>query len=255
MQAQAEYLRPALDHLVINARDQLDAAAGAYTRLGFHLTPRGYHTLGSINHLAVFGDNYLELVGFPPKKPDVRPELAHARPGLNGYVFRTHDAEALYRRLRRRGVAVDPPSEFSRPVDVDGQQCDARFQTVRLGASEFPAGRVYFCRHLTPDLVWRPAWQTHPNGATAVVAAVWVVQDREPYVRALGRLVGAQVQRRETQYLAFSVGATTIELYDYARFGERYGSLAIGAGERADFMACIRVRTTSLDVVRAYLKA
>src|SRR5438128_1659624 len=39
-----------LDHVVINARDDMDRAADIYRRLGFTLTERGYHSLGSTNH-------------------------------------------------------------------------------------------------------------------------------------------------------------------------------------------------------------
>ena len=46
---------PTLDHVVINARDRLDEAADTYQRLGFTLTPRGHHSVASMNHLAVFG--------------------------------------------------------------------------------------------------------------------------------------------------------------------------------------------------------
>ena len=48
---------PQLDHAVINVADRLDDASALYRRLGFQLTPRGHHSLGSSNHLAVFGDN------------------------------------------------------------------------------------------------------------------------------------------------------------------------------------------------------
>lgn len=50
-----------LDHVVIDARDRIDEAARFYQDLGFQLTPRGHHTLGSSNNLAIFGTNYLEL--------------------------------------------------------------------------------------------------------------------------------------------------------------------------------------------------
>jgi Glyoxalase-like domain len=40
---------PTLDHVVVNTQDRLDEAAETYRRLGFTLTPRGYHTLGSMN--------------------------------------------------------------------------------------------------------------------------------------------------------------------------------------------------------------
>ena len=33
-------------------------------------------------------------------------------------------------------------------------------------------GRVYFCEHLTPELVWRPEWQSHPNGARAIARVI-----------------------------------------------------------------------------------
>ncbi len=56
---------PTLDHVVINARDDMDRAADIYRRLGFTLTERGYHSLGSMNHLAMFGTDYLELIAIP----------------------------------------------------------------------------------------------------------------------------------------------------------------------------------------------
>jgi len=55
---------PVLDHVVIDVRDRMDEAARTFAALGFHLTPRGYHTLGSMNHLMMFRADYLELLGF-----------------------------------------------------------------------------------------------------------------------------------------------------------------------------------------------
>ena len=54
-----------LDHVVVNVLHDMDAAAGLFTALGFTLTPRGHHSLGSINHLMVVPGAYLELVGLP----------------------------------------------------------------------------------------------------------------------------------------------------------------------------------------------
>ena len=53
-----------LDHVVINVKDDMDLAQLVFSNLGFTLTPRGYHTLGSINHLMMFGSDYMELIGF-----------------------------------------------------------------------------------------------------------------------------------------------------------------------------------------------
>ena len=176
---------PTLDHVVVNTRDRLDEAAETYRRLGFTLTPRGYHTLGSMNHLAMFGTDYLELIaaqttGTPlvmagegrpsttsaaPVRPaSTRTELLHAPIGLNAVVFGTEDSASVYQALDAAGLPVDPPREFSRPVDLPGGSGDAVFRTVNLRPGVVPAGRLYFCHHLTRDLVWRDEWRRHPEG-------------------------------------------------------------------------------------------
>jgi len=63
-----------LDHVFINARDDLDHAADIYRRLGFTLTQRGYHSMGSMNHLAMFGTDFLELIAVP-KGATIRRDL------------------------------------------------------------------------------------------------------------------------------------------------------------------------------------
>ncbi|HEX2940532.1 MAG TPA: VOC family protein, partial [Rhodopila sp.] len=106
---------PTLDHVVVDVRESLDAAASAYIGLGFQLTPRGHHTLGSSNNLAMFGTNYLELLGFG-QNGGMRPELMACPAGLNGLVFKTDDAAATAERARQAGLAASPAAAFSRPV-------------------------------------------------------------------------------------------------------------------------------------------
>ena len=69
---------PILDHVVIDVRDRMDVAAAAYRALGFQLTPRGHHTLGSMNHLAMFANDYLELLGFGEAVSSHASILGHA---------------------------------------------------------------------------------------------------------------------------------------------------------------------------------
>ncbi len=144
---------PTLDHVVVNVRDQLDDGAEAYRRLGFTLTPRGYHTLGSANHLAIFGTDYLELIGVQ-SATSARAELLADPFGLNGLVFGTEDSAAVYAELQQAGVPSTPPREFSRPVELPDGPRDAVFRTVHI-QPEIRPGRLYFCHHFTRDLVWR----------------------------------------------------------------------------------------------------
>src|ERR1700712_1862350 len=108
---------PTLDHVVVNARDQIDEAADTYRRLGFTLTPRGFHTLGSVNHLAIFGTDYLELIAVRPGDTS-RPEMMNAPVGLDGLVCGWEDAAASYAAVGQVGVPIEPPQQFSRPVDI-----------------------------------------------------------------------------------------------------------------------------------------
>src|ERR1700742_1531921 len=102
-----------LDHVVINARDDMDSASDIYRRLGFTLTERGYHSLGSMNHLAMFGTDYLELIAVPKGAMTGRMDLLTYPVGLNGLVFGSEDSTATYESLAKAGVPFDPPVEFT----------------------------------------------------------------------------------------------------------------------------------------------
>src|ERR1044072_9746408 len=92
-------LAETLDHEAINARDDMDRAADAYRRVGFTLTERGYHSLGSINHLAMFGTDYLELIAVPKGATTGRMDLLNFPFVLNGLVFGSHDFAVTYESL------------------------------------------------------------------------------------------------------------------------------------------------------------
>src|SRR4029077_18124631 len=95
------------DHVGVNVRDRIDAGLETYRRLGFTMTPRGYHTLGSMNHLAILGTEYLELIAAPPGDTR-RAEILASPFGLNGLVFGTDDSAAVYAALHAAGVPVEP---------------------------------------------------------------------------------------------------------------------------------------------------
>src|SRR5437868_3219595 len=95
MEAYIAALSPVLDHVVIDVRERIDEAMRFFQSLGFELTPRGHHTLGSVNHLAMFATDYLELLGFADDGA-IRPEIMRFPLGLNGLVFKTGDADLVY---------------------------------------------------------------------------------------------------------------------------------------------------------------
>jgi catechol 2,3-dioxygenase-like lactoylglutathione lyase family enzyme len=244
-----------LDHVVINARDDMDRAADVYRRLGFTLTERGYHSLGSINHLAMFGTDYLELIALPKGASSGRLDLLDYACGLNGLVFGTEDSAATYTALSETGLPIDPPVEFTRPVRVGGQMRDARFRTVRLKAGVVPYGRVYYCHHFTRDLVWRDEWRQHDNGAVAVARATIVEADPARGARLYVDMFGTEVVRQIEGGRAVIVGNSQLNILTQATFGAQVGEEAMpDTAGRPDYMAGLAFRTASLERAAAALR-
>ncbi len=241
-----------LDHVVINARDDMDHAADVYRRLGFTLTERGYHSLGSMNHLAMFGTDYLELIAIPKSATSGRLDLLTFPLGLNGLVFGSEDSAITYDALAKAGVPVEPPVEFTRPVKVDGRERDARFRTVRMKAGVVPYGRVYYCHHFTRDLVWRDEWRHHANGVVAVARAVIVEPDPGQAARLYADMFGPETVRDIKGGKSVVVGNSRFDIVTEAALRDEFGDAAPDAEGRKAYMAGLSFRTVSVvKVARA----
>ena len=149
-----------IDHAMILVRD-LDRARDTYARMGFTLTPRGVHSLGSQNHCIMFGRDYLELMALPASPPAAYhfyADFLAKGEGVGALALATDDAAAAYAELTQAGIAADPPLALSRPVEDLGE---ARFTLVQLPPAETPGFRTFVCQHHTRDIVWRPEYQRH----------------------------------------------------------------------------------------------
>jgi hypothetical protein len=238
---------PTLDHVVINARDDLDTAAETYRRLGFSLTERGYHSLGSMNHLAMFGTDYLELIAVPKDAPaEVRPDVMAAPFGLSGLVFGSEDSAATYASLAAAGVDIKPPREFTRPVNIGGIARDARFRTATLDQSVTPYGRVYFCHHFTRDLVWRDEWRHHPNGVVAVQRVVIVHPDPAGAAQLYAGMFGESAVRPSVGGMALIVAGTNVDIITEEALRRELGDAAPDPVGRSTYMAGLTFRTVSI---------
>ncbi|MGA8402730.1 MAG: hypothetical protein WB697_22770, partial [Stellaceae bacterium] len=65
-----------------------------------------------------------------------------------------------------------------------------RFSLLTLPPDETPALDCFICGHLTPELVRRPEWLAHPNGAVGIAAVHLVAEDPPALVPAYRRLFG-----------------------------------------------------------------
>ncbi len=246
---------PILDHVVINVADRLDPALETYGKLGFQLTPRGYHSLGSANHLAIFDTDYMELLGFEPGNEGNRADLWKHPPGLTGLVFKPGDADARYADLTARGVPVDPPAEFTRPVALPGGSQDAHFRVLRIAPGEVQNGRTFFCYHYTPELVWRPEWRVHPNGATGIAEFVIASTDPARTAALYERMFGPGVLLPVDGGLAFAAGTPTVSILTPEAIAARFGIAPELGPDGTDHMVALVYITSALDTARAALEA
>jgi catechol 2,3-dioxygenase-like lactoylglutathione lyase family enzyme len=244
---------PLLDHVVIDVRGRIDEAERCFAALGFRLTPRGRHTLGSVNHLAMFATDYLELLGFA-EEGATRLEITRFPLGLNGLVFKTDDADTVHRAAASAGLPVTPVQAFSRPVALAGETRDARFRTTRLDADKIPMGRVYFCEHLTPDLIWRPEWQNHPNTARAIARVVVATPD-PPRTAALFRdLFGPAAAAEHGGRQVITAGAAQVELAAPNTIAAEFGEAAAAPAGRAEYMGALGLKVANLATAAEKLR-
>jgi catechol 2,3-dioxygenase-like lactoylglutathione lyase family enzyme len=211
-----------IDHVVVLVRD-LDAAQDAYARMGFALTPRGFHTLGSQNHCIMFDRDYIELLAVPKPHPAMQyfSDFLAAGEGLGAVALATGNATAAHAELAADGVMADPPLDFSRPVENLG---DARFRIVQLPPDRTPGCRMFLCQHYTRELVWRPEYRAHPLGVTEIAGLAVVGAAASGYESVLGEPAGPIEEG-----VRVDTGSAPIAICSEARLGRRLEGVTLPA--------------------------
>ena len=239
-----------IDHVVVLVRD-LDKAQQAYARMGFTLTPRGLHTLGSQNHCLMFGADYVELLAVPRPHPAMQyyTDFLAKGEGLGAIALATEDAHGLHSSLAAEGVVADAPLDFSRPVEGLGE---ARFRIVQLPPDASPGCRMFACQHFTRDLVWRTEYQRHANGATGIAAIAVVAEDAEAAAVGYGRLLAAKPQKIE-EGLLVQTGSAPIALASRWKLGHRLHGVGLPLRPRP-LVAALFIRVADRAQTAAVLR-
>jgi catechol 2,3-dioxygenase-like lactoylglutathione lyase family enzyme len=216
-----------IDHVVVLVRD-LERARSTYERLGFTLTPRGYHTLGSQNHCLVFGNDYVELLAVPQPHPALQhfTDFLAGGEGLGAIALATEDAGGAQQELVASGIGAEPPLDFSRPVQLPGGARDASFRIVQLSPADTPGCRTFLCQHFTPELVWRDEYRSHAVGATGIAAIGMIVEDPPAGAAAFARLFDAKPSRI-AEGLLVDTGSAPIAIGSRAKMGHRLNGVAL----------------------------
>jgi hypothetical protein len=174
-----------LDHLIICVHD-LARAALAWQTLGFSLTPTGVHPFGTSNRLAMFGNNFLELLAVtdvaavPPAESGRFNFAAHNRDflrvaeGMSMLALHSADAHADAAQFRATHIGAYAPLDFGRDALLPGGgKARVAFSLAFATDPAMPEIAFFTCqqRH-PPELFWKAEYQRHPNGALRVIEVV-----------------------------------------------------------------------------------
>lgn len=194
-----------IDHVLIAVAD-LAAAAGTWRRLGFTPTPRGSHPeWGTANHCLMFRDSYVELIaGLPAQRGGVAE-------GVAGLALATPDAAAAVTSLTAAGVAAQPAQGLSRLLEAEDGTVTPRFSIARLPDDALPLPS-FLCQHLTPELLRRPDWLEHANGAIGLASLTIAADEPESLRPALERVFGPASTTATDSTVAVHTGGPLILL-------------------------------------------
>lgn len=195
-----------LDH-VAHFVPHADAARDALERLGFTLTPfsaQSHRTeengplvaAGTGNHCIMLQRGYLEILA-PTADTPVAAQLRAAirrYVGVHLVAFGTATPEADHARAAKAGFAPLPPVDLQREIDTEQGRKTARFTVVRVPPGTMAEGRIQFCRHHTPGLLWQPRWTSHPNRAASLAGVILRVADAQEAAKRYARYTGLPAQ-------------------------------------------------------------
>jgi hypothetical protein len=191
-----------LDH-VAHFVPHMDNAAPALEKLGFTLTPFSAqsHRLepggpltpaGTGNCCIMLKRGYIECLT-PTGDTTVANQLRAAIKryiGVHLIAFGTAAPEIDYARLVQEQFAPLEPVALQRQLGTPRGEETARFTVVRVPPEIMPEGRIQYCRHHTPELVWQAQWIQHANRATALTAVILCVEDPAEAAARYARYTG-----------------------------------------------------------------
>ena len=191
-----------IDSMVESFRDAGFVVTDPQELMGQNLEGRAVG-LGQWSSHVLFADSYIELTAVPG-----RPEHHHlARyfelgDGPRLILFATPSAIETHSRIQRASASNElcsphPIQAASRTDPVSGDE--ARFSWFGLDADAFPEALVAFVEHKTPELVFKPPVEGHPNGTRALEGVViWSAEPERTVARyeALGPKVSTRLDER-----------------------------------------------------------
>lgn len=245
-----------IDHTLVGVRD-LEAARARWSRLGFTVTPRGRHIgWGTGNYCVMLEEGYVELLGIvdPTQFSNNLDKLLEKREGLLGLAFATSDANACREALAAAGLNPDGPAGLKRNLELSTGTVTPDFRLVFLPPEATPEVSAFVVHHLTPELIRRPDWLAHANGAQRLISATIVCAD--PVSAALGYLpiFGPDRIKASDHLTSVACGTGALRFLKPDALAHLYPGVRLEPLPELPFMASMKLLVSSRARCLAHLK-
>lgn len=191
-----------LDH-VAHFVPHIDSASAALEQLGFTLTPfsEQSHRLqpagpmapaGTGNRCVMLKRGYLEFLtptGDTPLANQLRTAIRRYV-GVHLVAFGTSMPDIDHARLAKAGFDPLAPVALQRKIGTEAGEDTARFTVVRVPPGAMAEGRIQFCQHHTPHLLWQPRWLEHANRAQALAGVLLCIENPQQAAQRYARFTG-----------------------------------------------------------------
>lgn len=246
-----------IDHVLILV-DELDASKNAFERLGFVVTDRGIHTkhLGTANHCVMLQDDYFELLGIltPTDKNEGYRRRLESHEGLLGFALATEDSDGIYEAFRAQELPISPVVDYGRPVEIDGRTEQVAFRSAFISDDPAAGPIAFFCQHQTPNLIWRPEWQDHPNGARNIAGLTLATDDPRAVGAHYRTMLAPDAEPAdEDQAYAFQMGPCRFRVLSRQRASRDYPGAILSAQGGVELIG-LGIGVADLTTVRNLLR-
>lgn len=235
-----------LDHIVHAVRD-LDAAAEFYRRAGFTVGARNSHPWGTANHLVQLPGFFVEILTIAEPKL-IEQDLAHRElaklfgaynrdaiargDGFSTLILESEAIAADVSALAGAGIGCSGELPFSRQgTQADGTKVTVGFSLGFARDETSPHAAFAVMQQHNPQAFWNARFQSHANGANAVLGVVLVADNPTDHHIFLSAFTG----ERELHSTSAGIGARTprgdVEIIEPVAFRDRYGLTTHAEGE------------------------
>ena len=142
-------------------------------------------------------------------------------------VLAGEDSAADVERFRMAGLDTYAPLDFERAAPLpDGGAGKVAFSLAFATHPTMRRAAFFTCHNRYPETFWKPAFQSHENGALAISEVVMVAEEPMPYASFLAGFSGGTVDQSDDN-ISVSCGPHVLTVLSPSAAERRYPGHAI----------------------------